>query len=168
MIGVVALFEVRDALLDAIAAARAQQLTIVTAFSPAYDPRIEAAVGVPRSAVSAWTFAGGVAGAIGGMAFTIWTVRQWPILILGGKPLVALPSFLIVAFESTILIAVCAALAGFFAGGRAMRRVARAAYEPSLSEERFGLLVACVSADAPLIGELMTRSGATAWRVVRS
>src|SRR5207244_10629138 len=122
-LGVVAWLGVRAALLDAVAAARAQRLTIVTAFSPAYDPRIEAAVGVPRSAVSAWTFAGGVAGAIGGMAFTIWTVRQWAILILGGKPLVALPSFLIVAFESTILIAVCAALAGFFAGGRAMRRV---------------------------------------------
>jgi hypothetical protein len=162
----VAVFDARDALLAAMGAAKAQKVRIVTAFSPAYDPEILAAADVPRSAVSVWTVAGGVLGAIGGLALTIWTVRQWPVLIVGGKPLVALPPFLIVAFELTILIAVCATFIGFFVGGRAIRRIARAAYEPSMSEARFGLLVACPSAHVPFVGELMTLSGAATWRVV--
>ena len=97
---------------------------------------------------------------------TVWTVRQSPVLILGGKPLVALPPFLIIAFELTILVAVCAAIVGFFVGGHGMRRIARDAYEPSLSEARFGLLVACPTARAQFIGELMIRSGAATWRAV--
>jgi len=165
VIGVVAVFDARDALLGAMAAAKAQKVRIVTAFSPAYDPEILAAADVPQSAVSVWTVAGGVLGAIGGLALTVWTVRQWPVLMVGGKPLVAVPAFLIIACELTILIAVCATFIGFFVADHAIRRIARGAYEPSMSEARFGLLVACPSAHVPFVGELMTQSGAARWRV---
>ena len=166
MTGVVGLFEARDALLRAITVAKEQRVEIVTTFSPAYDPVILDAINVRGSTVSVWTLAGGVVGAIGGLAFTVWTVRQWPILIVGGKPLVSLPPFLIIAFELTILIAVCATIIAFIAGGRAIRPIARTAYEPSLSEARFGLLLACPPAHAPYIGELLTQSGAAEWRIV--
>src|SRR5207245_364888 len=162
---IVAVFDRRDALLRAMAAAKTYEIRIVTAFSPAFDPEIVAAAAA-ASAVSLWTLVGGIAGAIGGLALPIWTVRQWPTLIVGGKPIVALPPFLIIAFASTILVAVCAAFIGFVVGGHRMRRIVRAAYEPSFSEDRFGLLVACRSTLAASIGELMTRSGAGAWRVV--
>ena len=50
-----------------------------------------------------------------------------------------------VTFELTILFAVCATMAGFFVAGRRMQRTARTAYDPSLSGERFGVIVACDS-----------------------
>jgi hypothetical protein len=166
MIGVMGIFDERDALLRAIDAAQAHELTIVTAFSPAYDDKIVAAAGARRSAVPAWTLAGAIIGAIAGLAFTIWTVRQWPVLIVGAKPLVSLPPFLIVAFELTILLAACAAVLAALVGGRATRRLARSAYEPSLSDAQFGLLLACPSAAAAQIGDLLVRCGAATWRVV--
>jgi hypothetical protein len=164
--GIIAVFDARDALLAAIAAAKVQRISIVTAFSPAYDPAILSAADVRRSSVSLWTLAGAIAGAVGGLAFAVWTVQQWPVLIVGGKPLVALPAFLVIAFELMILVAVCAAMISFFAGPRAIRRVARAPYQPSFSEAHFGLLLACSSSNAAHVGELMARSGAATWRVV--
>ena len=86
--------------------------------------------------------------------------------IVSGKPLVSVPPFLIIAVELTILFAVCATMAGFFVAGRRMQRTARTAYDPSLSGERFGVIVACPSNRASATGELMTRHGAVTWRVV--
>ena len=43
MTGVLGLFDARDALLRAVAAAKAERVAIVTAFSPAYDPAVVAA-----------------------------------------------------------------------------------------------------------------------------
>src|SRR5205807_189412 len=113
VIQIVAVFDRRDALLRAMAAAKTHEIRIVTAFSPAFDAEIVAAADAAASAVSLWTLVGGIAGAIGGLALPVWTVGQWPTLIVGGKPLVALPPFLIIAFASTILVAVCAAFIGF-------------------------------------------------------
>jgi hypothetical protein len=162
----VAVFDARSHLLRAIADAKAQGLEIVTTFMPAYDAEIVAATGVPPSAVPAWTLAGGVAGATGGLAMTVWMALQWPILILGGKPLVSLPTFLIIAFELTILGAVCAAVVAFLFEGRRARRIGRAAYDPSLIQERFGLVVRGPSGGALSIRELMMSSGAVTWRVL--
>ena len=166
MTGIVAAFDSREALLRAMAGAKAEHSTIVTAFSPAYDVEILAAADVPRSAVPSWTLAAGVMGAILGLVLTVMTVRRWPTLMLGGKPLIAVPPFLIIAVELTILFAVCATMAGFFVAGRRMQRTARTAYDPSLSGERFGVIVACPSNRASAMGELMTRHGAVTWRVV--
>src|SRR5438309_10226646 len=113
MTGFLGLFDARYALLRAVAASKAERLPIVTAFSPAYDAAVVAAAGAGRSTVATWTLAGGLAGAACGLALTIWTVRQWPGLIIGGKPLVSLPAFSIIAFELTILIAACAAAIAF-------------------------------------------------------
>ena len=56
---------------------------------------------------------GSIFGFLGGFAFTIYTVKSWP-LITGGKPLVSIPAFLIIAFEMTILFGALASFAGFF------------------------------------------------------
>jgi hypothetical protein len=48
------------------------------------------------------TLIGALSGLIFGFLFTIGTSLDWPI-IRGGKPIVAIPAFIIVAFELTIL-----------------------------------------------------------------
>jgi Protein of unknown function (DUF3341) len=166
MIGVMAVFDSRDALLVAAAAAKRERLAPVTAFAPAYDERILRACGAMESSVPWWTLAGGIAGAVVGLAFTIWTVRQWPLLVVSGKPLVAWPPFLIVAFELTILVASIGAIASFLANASRARRRVRIAYDASFSDARFGLLIACTPARANEVGVLMAQHGASAWRAV--
>ena len=112
-----------------------------------------------------FTLIGGLTGTATGFFLTIWSALKWG-LVTGGKPVVSIPPFVVIAFELTILLAACAAVAAFVVGGSATRRIAPAAYEPSFSDARFGLLLECPPADAPAVGELLTRSGAAAWRIV--
>ena len=66
----------------------------------------------PASPLRFFTFLGAFAGAATGFGLTIYTVKSWP-LITGGKPLVSLPPFTIIAFELTILFGAIASLLGF-------------------------------------------------------
>src|SRR5437764_8166206 len=127
MTGVMALFDSRDALLAAMAAAKIRRIAPVTAFAPAYDERILRASDAMRSNVAVWTLAGGSVGGLTSLAFTIWTTRQWPVLIIGGKPLIAWPPFLITAFVLTILLAAIAAVLACVVGAWLARRGNRAA-----------------------------------------
>jgi len=66
----------------------------------------------PGSKVKLFTLFGALAGLVAGFAFTIYTVLSWP-LIVGGKPIVSIPAFVIIAFELTILFGALTTLAGF-------------------------------------------------------
>jgi hypothetical protein len=64
------------------------------------------------SRVKFFTFIGALTGTITGFAFTIYTVLDWP-MISGGKPVVSIPAFVIIAFALTILFGSLASFAGF-------------------------------------------------------
>lgn len=66
----------------------------------------------PASNLKFFTFIGALSGLCTGFAFTIYTVVSWP-LITGGKPLVSIPAFIIIAFELTILFGAIASFLGF-------------------------------------------------------
>jgi hypothetical protein len=166
VIGVLGLFDRREPLIAAAHDARRRRLIDLVAFLPAYDAYVLAAVGRQRTPVPAWTLAGGIAGAAIGLLFVVWTVRQWPVLIVGGKPLVALPPFLVIAFEMSILGAALCAIAAFLVASRhASRRVA-AAYDISTSDARFGLLIRCGPDAADEARDVLVASGALEWRSV--
>jgi hypothetical protein len=59
-----------------------------------------------------FTLIGAVAGLISGFALTIGTALDWP-LITGGKPIVSLPPYIIIAFELTILFGGVLTFVGF-------------------------------------------------------
>ena len=67
---------------------------------------------VPESPLRWFTFVGAFTGLLSGFGLTIYTVWSWP-LITGGKPLVSLPPFTIIAFELTILFGAVLSLLGF-------------------------------------------------------
>lgn len=59
-----------------------------------------------------FTLVGAVIGLITGLIFTIWTSLDWPLMV-GGKPIISLPAFVIVAFELTILFGGLLSFLGF-------------------------------------------------------
>ena len=65
-----------------------------------------------RSNVRFFGLLGAASGTVTGFAFTILTSLSWP-LIVGGKPIVSLPPFLIIAFALTILFGALSTFAGF-------------------------------------------------------
>jgi hypothetical protein len=72
---------------------------------------------------------------------TTWMSTDWP-LITGGKPIVSLPPFVIIAFELTILFGALSTVLGLLITARLPRMRVQVVYDPSFSSGRFGVYVA--------------------------
>lgn len=108
--GVLGVFRTPSTAAAAIRAARAAGCADVRATMPAPFPDVVAALGRPASRLGYATFLGGVGGLAGGYALCIATSLAWP-LVVGGKPIVAIPSFTIIGFEVTVLFGVLVSIA---------------------------------------------------------
>lgn len=149
----------------AVAALRERGHTRIEALSPAPDDKLEAALGSPRSPVSAFTLIGGLVGCASGLTLAIWTSLELP-LVTGGKPIVSLPPFLIIGYESTILLAALATFAGFLIHARLPRLRTAPFYDPRFSEDRCGVLVTTTAEQSQTARELLAASGAEEVRSV--
>ncbi len=75
-------------------------------------PEVEEILEVPAGGMRFFAVAGALAGFLGGFALTIYTVLDWPIIV-GGKPIVSVPPFLLIAYILTILFGSLAVFGGF-------------------------------------------------------
>jgi hypothetical protein len=162
---VVAVFESPDAVERAVAASTRAGWRPITVCSPAFDEALLQLVGANRSPVAAGALAGGVVGVICGFVLTIGTVRQWPGLIVGGKPLVATPPFLLIVFELAILAASITAVVMFLFASKGARRAAGATCAGTTTDDRFALIVEAKSGSAE-IDAVLRSAGAVEWRVL--
>ena len=105
-----------------------ERIRVITPFGV---PEVEEILPGKRSKVRFFALLGAASGTVAGFAFTILTSLSWP-LIVGGKPVVSIPPFIIIAFALTILFGALSTFAGFLLLSRL----------PSLrgirSEEEFG------------------------------
>lgn len=70
---------------------------------PAAFPEILEALGRPKSKLGAFTLSAAATGTICGFALCIGTALAWP-LVTGGKDIVSMPPYVIVAFELSVLV----------------------------------------------------------------
>jgi len=147
--------------IDAVTKAGSRAISVC---APAFDENLLRRVGAVRSPVAGWALAGGLFGVGCGFLLTIGTVRQWPGLIVGGKPLVSMPPFLIIVFELAILAASIAAIVTFLVVSKRARRAAGGACDATTTDNRFALIVQ--SAASSEIVALLRSVGAIEWRVL--
>ena len=92
-------------LLDAVKELKSKGIRIADVRTPFPVHGLDAALKFPRSRLPKVAFAAGLIGGSLGLLFQIWVFTQaWPLNI-GGKPNLALPSFVPVTFELTVLFA---------------------------------------------------------------
>lgn len=108
-----------------------EQIEVVT---PVPVHGADSILGLNKSPLRFFTLAGGLAGLAAGFAFTIYTVKSWP-LMTGGKPLISIPPFIIIAFALTILLGALFSFAGFLFLSRLPS--AEGIMEPQEHENRF-------------------------------
>jgi hypothetical protein len=101
-----------------------ERIRVITPFGV---PEVEEILPGKRSRVRLFALVGAAVGTVTGLAFTILTSLSWP-LVIGGKPIVSLPPFIIIAFALTILFGALSTFAGFLLLSRL----------PSLREIRSG------------------------------
>ncbi len=136
-------FEEVDTAVKAIEGLRAAGMTDLETYSPLPQHELEHALHRPQSPVRLFTLVGGLTGAATGFALAIWTSLDWP-LITGGKPIIALPPFVVIGFEMTILFGALATVLGLFINAKLGPPGQDHAYDPTFSAGNFGVLV-----DAP-------------------
>jgi hypothetical protein len=87
----------------AIEALRARGIRDLHAAMPAPFPAVVRALRKPRSTIDYATLPGALLGLVCGILLTVLTSLAWP-LTTGGKPIVAIPQFLVIFFEMTVLV----------------------------------------------------------------
>jgi len=132
-----------DSAVEAIEGLRDAGMTDLETYSPLPQHDLEHALHRPQSPVRVFTLVGGLTGAATGFALAIWTSLDWP-LITGGMPIIALPAYVVPAFELMILFGALSTVAGLFINARLGLPGKGLAYHPSFSAGSFGVLV-----DAP-------------------
>ena len=138
--GMLGVFDGVDATIEAIEKLRATGLKKLTVYSPAPDHNIEHALHPAQSPVRIFTLVGGLTGTATGFALPTWTSLDWP-LITGGKPIISLPAWVIIAFELTILFGALSTVLGLFICAKLPHRKPLVIYDPSFSADRYGVHV---------------------------
>ncbi|MGH9752073.1 MAG: DUF3341 domain-containing protein [Blastocatellia bacterium] len=130
----------------------------INAYSPFPIEELSEAIGFHRNYVPLVTLICGILGALGGFMLQYWTAAFAYPLNVGGRPLLSLPAFIPITFESTVLLAAF----GAFIGNLLMNRLPQP-YHPVFnvpsfsraSQDRFFL---CVKSDDPMYDETRTRA----------
>ena len=128
-------------------------------FSPVPSEKILEALELRKSPVRIWVLLGGITGVLTGFAITIGTSLTFPHYV-GGKPLVSIPPFVIIAFELMILFGALSGLAGFLIHGGFPRFASVRGYSSRFADDRFGIAVRCPPGDRTRVEGLLLEAGA--------
>ena len=151
------------AAVQAVERLRGRGLVRLESFSPLPDAVLESALGPRPSSVRAFTLAGGLLGCVSGLGLAIRTSLEWP-LMTGGKPIVSMPAFLLIGYETTILFGALATLLGFLLLARLPRRPPPF-YDPRFSADHFGVLVSPGSPEEAQLARELLSAGAVEVRL---
>ncbi len=165
---VLALYDDPDRLLTAAVLAREHGFQGIDAYTPYAVHGLSEALGIRKSWIPYVTLVMGLTGAALGLTFEIWTSAfDWPINV-GGKPMISLPAFIPVTFESGVLLGGTMTLAALLLAcglpnfkGRVLDR--------NLTNDRFGLYVPEYGPDwnEERIFGVLRRTGPVDMKVIR-
>ncbi len=146
-------------LIRAVKVLSGQNLGEIHTISPVPLHEIDEVLGAGPSPVRRFTLAGGLLGLIVGWALTIGSALHYPVIV-GGKPLVSLTPFGVVAYICTILFGALFTVAGMLINARLPRIQVGRGYDPRLTGNRFGVQVICEQARVEEIRQRLLGLGA--------
>jgi hypothetical protein len=156
---VLAVYRHLDLLIEGIRRLKKSGIRDFLVISPVPHHDIEHELHGKKSPVRIFTLIGGLTGFATGWVLTIGSTNAYP-LIVGGKPLISVPPFGIIAYVLTILFGALATLLGFFINSRLPQFVIRDAYDERLSSDHFGIQVFCTESQMNKVEEMLTNTGA--------
>lgn len=148
-----------DTTIDAIHRLRDAGVRDSLVYAPFPSHELEHAMEPHQSPIRVFTLVGALTGTATGFALATWTSLDWP-LVTGGKPIISLPPFVIIAFELTILFGALATVLGLFIATRLPHRGVDVMYDPSFSAGRFGVRVDAPAERAGEVRQILSNAGA--------
>ncbi len=107
---------------------------------PAAFPEVIEALGRPPSRLGYFTLTGAALGVACGFALCVATVLSWP-LVTGGKPILSIPPFVVIAFEVSVLIGAFTNLGALIWSAKKGMRRRPVPFDPVFSADRIGVFV---------------------------
>jgi len=156
---VLGIFAELDAAVEAIGKLKQTGLRDMTVYAPYPSHELEHAIEPHQSPIRVFTLVGALTGTATGFALGTWTSLDWP-LVTGGKPIISLPPFVIIAFELTILFGALSTVLGLFLTTRLPHRGVDVLYDPSFSAGRFGIRVDAPADRAGEVRQILSGAGA--------
>jgi hypothetical protein len=156
--GVLASFVHIDAAVDAIRALKKSGYSDLTVYSAAPNHELEEVLGTGSSWVRAFTLFGGLTGCAAGFGLTTWMSYDWPLLV-GGKPIAALPPYIVIMFELTILLGALSTVAGMILLPQRKKTRGRA-FHPSFTDDRIGIFIPAQGAQVDAVRRMLNQAGA--------
>jgi hypothetical protein len=144
--GILASYDYLDSAVEAIETLRKAgfKRKAIRAFAPVPEHDLEHAMGYHQSPVRVFALVGALTGTATGFALAIFTSMDWP-LVVGGKPIVSIPAFVVIAFEMTILFGALSTVIGLFINTKLPHLRPLVVYDPEYSGGRFGVYVSASS-----------------------
>lgn len=150
-----------DELMHGIDKLQANNVSIYDCYTPMPIHGIEDKLGVRPSRLPIAAFCFGALGTILGFCLLFYTMAyDWPMNV-GGKPALALPNFVPVTFEITILLCALGMVATFFYRNHLFPGRAPRVMDIRATDDRFIIAIdARENLDHPLIDNLLKEAGA--------
>ncbi len=138
---ITAYFNDDDELKNAIKNLMEKNVTIHDVLTPFPIHGIENLLKMKRSRIPKAGFVSGIFGGVLALLFQIWVFTQaWP-LDIGGKPFLAIPSFIPVTFELSVLIAAFGMVGAFFGSSNIGPGSKNVIYDERITDDRFLIVI---------------------------
>ena len=102
---------------------------------------VEQVLGPKKSVIKRFTLFGGIFGGLAGFALAAGTAVLY-VHPTGGRPIITIPPFLIIAYEMTILCGILATVLGFLFSAR-FPAIRERVYVPEAAVDKFAVMVEC-------------------------
>lgn len=128
----------------------------VTLKSPIEHPEIEDVLGERPTDIPKWAFWGGLFGLVFGFLFLAGAQANFLVQPQGGKPVITIPSNVVLAYEMMILFGVLSTLVGFIIGARLMRK-GKGLYDAAISVDQIGIVIEVTDEQLQPLKEVFTK-----------
>ena len=135
------LFQAPDSALTAAGSLKQADFANVELMSPVPVHGVEEVLGEKKSVLKNFTFFGGLIGGISGFLLAAVTSVLY-VHPVGGRPIIAIPPYLIITYETTILFGIIFTVLGFFISAR-LPAIRERAYVPESAVDKFVVTVSC-------------------------
>jgi hypothetical protein len=156
-----AYFEDEEDLLSGIKQLKENDVDVLDAFTPFPVHGLDKVLGLRRSWLPRVGFIGGTIGALFGFFFQKWVFTEGYQMNIGGKPLIAIPSFIPVTFECTILFAAFFMVFAFLFRSKLGFGAENKIYDLKITDNHFVVVAGFEENNSEEVKEKMEASGAT-------
>lgn len=155
---IVGVFTYMDDAIRAIHSAKEAKLDFKV-YAPFYNHELDHHCSTDRSPVRFVTGTGAITGLTFGFALAILCSIDWPLRV-SAKDIVAIPGFVVIGYECTILFGSIFTLLALLHFCRIPDIFRKVGFDPRFTQDKFGVVIGCESHEVDSVKQRLISSGA--------